>query len=224
MDHYLKSYIPRIAKDHWALILILAIFVCLAFGYSLWLPLGEAFDEIYHVALVRFVAEQHRPPLTVEERNALGPKGDASPIYHTIVAVLTQHVDVSALPALPDIRQRTQRFIPLDNFPDVLLVHTDDEAYPFHDIVLAWHLARLPSIPLGAATVVLVYITVLAIYPARRTLAAAAAGFVAFLPRFVTNSAVVNDDNLAVPLILLYEVCIWLVWHSEKRSPARKET
>jgi hypothetical protein len=217
MDHHFTSDTLHRAKDHWLLIATLTIFVCLAFGYSLLLPLGEPADEISHMALIRFIAEQHRPPLTAEERQSLGAKGDASPIYHAIVAVLTQHVDVSALPALPDARQRTQRFIPLDNFPDVLLVHTGDEDFPFRGIVLAWHLARLPSILLGAATVVLVYITVLAIYPARRTLAAAAAGFVAFLPRFVTNSAVVNDDNLAVPLILLSIYCLVRVAQGDER-------
>jgi hypothetical protein len=196
----------RIARKlavHWPLAAILAVFVPLALAYSVWLPLGEAPDEIYHFSLIRFIAEQGRPPLTLEERRAIGPKGDASPIYHAIVAALTQHVSVSALPALPDARQSTARFVPLDNFPDVRVFHTEDETFPFHDIVLAWHLARLPSIPLGAATVVVAYATALAIYPGRRIFAAAVAGFAAFLPRFIINSAVVNDDNLAVPLIVL---------------------
>ena len=206
MDRQLNSHLFRRTVTHWQLLLILAVFVPLALAYSLWLPLGEAGDETSHVALIRFIAEQHRPPLTIEERQSLGAKGDASPIYHAIVAMLTQYVDVSALPTLPDTRQRTQRFIPLDNFPDVRIFHTEDEAFPFHDIVLAWHLARLTSIPLGAATVILAYITALAIYPSRRTFAAAVAGFAAFLPRFVTSSAVVNDDNLVVPLIA---ICIY---------------
>jgi 4-amino-4-deoxy-L-arabinose transferase-like glycosyltransferase len=200
------SFDVRIARRisaHWPLAVILALFVPLALAYSLWLPLGEAPDEIYHFALIRFIVERGRPPLTQEERQAVGPKGDASPIYHALVAVLTQHVSVSALPALPDARQRTQRFIPMDNFPDVRLFHTENEAFPFHDIVLAWHLARLPSIPLGATTIVLAYATAMAIYPGRRVFATTVAGFVAFLPRFIINSAVVNDDNLVVPLIAL---------------------
>jgi hypothetical protein len=198
----------RRATGHWQLIIVLVLFVCLASGYSLVLPLGEAADETDHFALVRFIAERGRPPLTIEERRAIGPKGDASPIYHGLVALLTQHVDVSALPALPDTQARPERFIPTDGFRANRIFHTEDEAFPFRGIVLAWHLARLASIPLGAATVVAAYITALAIYPHRRYFALAVASFVAFLPRFVIGSAVVNDDNLVVPLVAFSVYCL----------------
>jgi len=197
------------ATGHWQLIIVLVLFVCLASGYSLMLPLGEAADETDHFALVRFIADHGRPPLTVEERHAIGPKGDASPIYHGLVALLTQHVDVSALlPALPDTQARPERFIPTDGFRANRIFHTEDEAFPFRGIMLAWHLARLVSIPLGAATVVAAYVTALAIYPHRRYFALAVASFVAFLPRFVIGSAVVNDDNLVVPLVAFSVYCL----------------
>jgi hypothetical protein len=204
-------------SSHWQLVAILSVFVLLALAYSLILPLGEAADEIPHFALIRFIAERGRPPLTMKERWALGSKGDASPIYHTMVVVLTQHVSVSALPTLPDIRQNSQRFIPMDKFPDMRMFHTEDETWPFHDIALAWHLARLPSILLGVATVIAVYATVLTIYPDRRTFAAAAAGFVAFLPRFVTSSAVITDDNLVVPLVAFSIYCLIRVAQDNQR-------
>jgi hypothetical protein len=194
--------------DHRWLAAILVIFACLSFAYSLVLPLGEAADETDHFALVRFIAEQGRPPLTVDERASIGPKGDASPIYHALVALLTQHVDVSDLPDLPHTQRQPERFIPSDGFRANLIFHTEDETFPFHDIVLAWHLARLVSIPLGAATVLATYLTALAISRARLRpssgppwFALGAAAFVAFLPRFVISSAVVNDDNLVVPLV-----------------------
>lgn len=202
-------------QNHWGLLILLAVYLCVAATYSLVLPLGEAADETDHFALVRFIAEHKRPPLTLEERRLVGPKGDASPIYHGLVALLTQHVDVSALPDLPHTQQRPERFIPSDGFRANLIFHTEDEAFPFHDIVLAWHLARLVSIPLGAATVIAAYLTVLTIYLERRYspagtywLALAVAGFVAFLPRFVTSSAVVNDDNLVVPLVAFSVYCL----------------
>jgi hypothetical protein len=92
--------------DHRPLVVILIIFVFLSLAYSLVLPLGEAADEVDHFALVRFVARQGRPPLTQEERRSISTKGDASPIYHGLVALLTQHVDVSAVPELPQTQQR----------------------------------------------------------------------------------------------------------------------
>ncbi len=190
------------------LTIILVIFALLALVYSMVLPLGEAADETDHFALVRFIAEQGRPPLTVEERRSIGPKGDASPIYHGLVALLTQHIDVSDLPDLPHTQRQPERFISSDGFRANLIFHTEDESFPFHDIVLAWHLARLVSIPLGAATIIAVYLTALAIYQQNPYstdeipwLALAATSFAAFLPRFVISSAVVNDDNLVIPLV-----------------------
>jgi hypothetical protein len=187
--------------SHWGLVIILTVFGCLSFYYSLVLPLGEAADEPSHFALVRFIAEHNRPPLSLEEQQPLGRKGDASPIYHGLVALITQHVDVSSLPSLPNADYRPERWIPTDGYRNNVLLHTEDEAYPFRGIVLAWHLARLPSIPLGAMTVIAVYSIALSIFPGRRYFALAAAGYVAFLPRFVTSSAVVNDDNLVLPLV-----------------------
>ena len=203
--------------NHWQLTLILILFVLLALTYSLVLPLGEAADETDHFALVRFIAEQGRLPLNLQERIAIGPKGDASPIYHGLVALLTQHVDVSALPRLPDTQQRPERFIPTDGFRANRVFHTEDELFPFRGIVLAWHLARLVSIPLGAATVLGAYLTALAIYPQRRYLAVGVAGFVAFLPRFIINSAVVNDDNLVVPLVTFAIYCLVRVAQGDHR-------
>ncbi len=200
MEYPLKRHIFDKGFAHRELIVILTVFVLLSFAYSLVLPLGEADDEISHFALIRFIAEQKRPPMTLEERRSLGNKGDASPIYHGLVALLTQHVSVPALPSLPELQQQSERLIPFDGLPVDRLFHTENEAFPFHGIVLAWHLARLASIPLGAVMIIAAYVTTLAIYPGRRYFASAVAGFVAFVPRFVINSAVLNDDNLAVPL------------------------
>ncbi len=179
---------------------ILGLFIGLATVYSALLPLGEAADETDHFALVRFIAEHGRPPLTVAERHAIGPKGDASPIYHGLVALLTQHVDTTALPRLPDTQASPKRLIPTDGFRANRVFHTEDELFPWRGAVLAWHLARLVSVPLGATVVVAAYLTGLSLFPHRRSLAVAAAACVAFLPRFLIHSAVVNDDALVVPL------------------------
>ena len=186
---------------HWQIAIVLGLFVCLATVYSLVLPLGEAADETDHFALVRFIAEHSHPPLTIEERNAIGPKGDASPVYHALAALLTQHVDVLSLSSLPETQARPERFIPTDGFRSNRILHTEDEMLPFRGIVLAWHLARLVSVPLGAATVVAAYVTALSIFPRRRDFAVGVAAVVAFLPRFIISSAVVSDDSLVVPLV-----------------------
>lgn len=182
-------------------LLLLAVFAGVAGVYSLVLPLGEAADEAEHYALIRFITENNRPPLSLAEQQRISVKGDASPFYHGLVVLLTQHVDVSAVPDLPDPRHLMERAIPDDRLPFKGLYHTENESFPFTGIALAWHLARLVSIPLGLATLVALYLAVRMILPGRPWLALAAVTLAAFTPRFVINSAIVSDDNLVLPLI-----------------------
>lgn len=203
---------------HWALIVILTLFTGLALTYNLILPLGEVSDASAHFALIRFIAEEGRPPLTLAERSEVGIKGDASPVYHGLVALLTQHVDIDDFPELPRMNQADERAIPGDQRMILTYFHTEDEAWPFQGIALAWHLAGLVSIPMGLATITAIYFTVLTISPKRPYLALTAAAFVAFLPRFIISSAVINDDNLVFPLIAwsLY-VLVKIIHGSEQR-------
>jgi hypothetical protein len=205
--------------SHWPFAILLAVFCALAGSFSLLLPLGEMPDEGSHFDLVRFVAEQNRFPMTQQERNALGDKGDASPIYHGLVAVLSQHVDIASLPQRYFISSDKQP-IPYDTILTTQRLHTDDEAFPFRGIVLAWHLARLVSIPLSALTIVAAYLTALTIYPDQRYFALGMAGFVAFVPRFVLNSAVVSDDNLVIPLVAFAIYYLVRIIHGDERPRA----
>ncbi len=192
----MKSIIKNFS--HWPLVILLFIFVSLATIFSLTVPLDAAPDEKEHFDLIRYIAEEKSPPLTIQEREAVGYKGDASPLYHGLVAIFSQHVDIESLPrrhslGIPEL------FIPFDTILNNRNFHTENEIFPFRGIVLAWHLARLATIPMAAATMVAIYLTALAIYPGQRYFALAVAAFAAFLPRFTINSAVLNDDNLVIP-------------------------
>jgi hypothetical protein len=195
--------VSKLITRHWPLGVLLLLFGLLAGAYHLVLPVGEVSDARAHFALVRFIVENQRPPVTFDERAAIGIKGDASPVYHSLVALVTGPVDVSALPALPELNEDGRRAIPLDGRMLQGLFHTEDEAWPWQGIVRAWHLAGLLSIPLGMVTLVAVYLTGLTLWPERPWLALAATAAVAFLPRFIISSVVVNDDNLVIPLITL---------------------
>lgn len=185
--------------NHWPLVALIIVFYLVTGLVSLLLPLDETPDEQAHFTLVRFIAENHRFPMTTQERIALGDKGDASPIYHGVVAVLSQHNDISALPKY-DFLNQSGRFIPYDTIPTTQKLHTESERFPFKGIVLAWHLARFVSILLNTLTIIAIYLTGLAIFPQQRYFALAMAGFAAFIPYFIINCGVVNDDNLVIPL------------------------
>ncbi|MCB0207779.1 MAG: glycosyltransferase family 39 protein [Anaerolineae bacterium] len=207
----------RTQFKHWALVVILILFGGLATAYNLTLPLGEVSDASAHFALIRFIAEEGRPPLTLSERSEVGIKGDASPVYHGLVALLTQHVDISSFPELPRMNQADERAIPDDQRLILTYFHTEDEAWPFRGIALTWHLAGLMSLPMGMATIIAVYSTVLVMVPQRRYFAVAAAAFVAFLPRFIISSAVINDDNLVFPLIAFSLYVLIKIIHGDEQ-------
>lgn len=206
-------------NDRLNLLILLAVFGVLAVVFSLFLPLGESADEVDHFALVRFIADEQRIPLTVAERTAIGKKGDASPLYHALVAGLTQHVDVSDLPELP-LQTKAIRYIPFDGSNGHIVFHTEDELFPFRGIVLAWHLGRLLSVLLGMATIVGVWLIARAIFPERPNFALTAAGFTAFIPRFLINSSVINDDNLVVPLATFSMVVLVRILQGDTRRRA----
>lgn len=184
----------------WQTISLFVIFVLVAGMYSIFMPLDETPDEASHFKLVRFIAEHQRFPTSNDERIALGDKGDASPLYHGLVALLSQHGDVSMLP-VRDHLDASKIFIPYDTIPITHKIHTDDETFPFQGIILAWHLARLVSVLLGTLTLIGIYLTTRTLLPAHPYLALTTVGFVGFIPAYLLNSSAVNDDNLVIPLL-----------------------
>jgi len=52
-----------------------------------------------------------------------------------------------------------------DGLSSLKLIHTEDETFPYRGIVLLWHLARLASTLLGAATLIVIYAAALAVRP-----------------------------------------------------------
>lgn len=190
----------KLKNIRWQIVALFTLFMLTAGMYSVFMPLDETPDEASHFRLVRFIAENQRFPATNDERVALGDKGDASPLYHALVAVLSQHVDVSLLPVRTHLDD-AKIFIPYDTIPTTHKIHTDDEAFPFQGIVLAWHLARLVSVFLSAVTLFGIYLTTRVIFPGQPYLALATVGVIGFIPAFLLNSSAINDDNLVVPLM-----------------------
>ena len=114
------------ASNHWPLVILIAAFCVLAVSFSVLLPLNEAPDEQSHFDLIRFIADQGRLPISQQERDALGDKGDASPFYHGLVALLTQHVDTSSLPQRHFVSAAKQS-IPYDTTLTTQELHTEGE-------------------------------------------------------------------------------------------------
>jgi hypothetical protein len=181
-------------RDNPALVVILALFVTLATGYSVTVPLGEAPDEVPHFTYIRYIAEHHRLPVGAEEHEGFQP-----PLYYLLGAASTFWIDSSDFV----VRANGDYSFTDDLPPFNLLLHTTEESFPYHGWALAWHLIRLLSVTMGATTVWATYWIAREVLPRDKYIAVGAAAFNAFLPQFLFISGVINNDNLAACLSAL---------------------
>lgn len=181
-------------RQHLLSIVIIA-FVGLAICYSVVVPLGEAPDEVSHWAYVQYLIAHHSLP-TPEG----AARGDAAqpPLYYVVGALATFWIPQ------PEFEPIANPDFTFDN-PETpnLLLHTRREAFPYQGVPLAWHLLRLLSVAMGAATVWGTARIAEEFLPNPSWIAVAAAAFVAFLPGFTFLSAVVNNDTLVIMLSTL---------------------
>jgi hypothetical protein len=189
--------------DYLILFPLLWIFIAVVAHNAFSLPLGEAPDETNHFAAIRFVAVQGRPALNAQEQASLGEKGSQAPLYYTSVGWWVRLGGFAPADDLKLVSENPRRRLAYDARQPLYLLHTKDELPPVQGTLAAWYWARLSSMALATLTIMITFALTRQFFPGRRSLAFATAAFAAFLPRFVVNSSVVNDDNLLVPFCVL---------------------
>jgi len=215
-DHPIVNLKSKILNP---LFLLLLIFSGLTLLNSVMLPLGEAPDETDHYQYHHFVARAGHPPLTDAEREEAGFKGGLAPLYYWLTAWPIALIGPDTSPNIRRVDARPERHIPTDGLDINHVLHTLDEAWPWQGQVLAWHLVRLLSLPMGWVTIIATYTLARRLQPGSPGMALVAAGFVAFLPRFVISSAVINDDNLVFALTALLLLAQVTILQRTGRSP-----
>jgi hypothetical protein len=190
---------------------LLLIYVALAMWYSLTIPLGEAPDEVDHYRVLRHLVKHRHLPSSEEEHEAVQP-----PLYYLIGAALTfwisDHVPFAPL--------ANADFDPSDPLaPHNILLHPAYEAWPFRGWALAWHMARLVSVALGAVTVWAVFRLGRELLPDRPEIGLGMAALTAFTPQFLFMTAVFSNDNAATALsaLVLWQVAV-LLRHNALRA------
>lgn len=167
---------------------ILAIYLALAVGYSVVVPLGEAPDEADHYAYIVYLGVHRSLPVGPEVTQSKHP-----PLYHATAAAISAWtgLDFTFLRSNPDA-------LPLgSNKPPNFFVHTTLESFPWRGGALALHLARLLSVTLGAVTVWATWRLGNQVFPGRPAIGLVAAAFLAGLPGFLFISGSANNDNAA---------------------------
>ena len=169
-------------------LIILAIYLVLAIGYSIVEPLAEAPDEADHYNYITYLGQNRSLPEGTVVTQSKHP-----PFYHALAATLTAWtgLDFTFLRSNPDA-------LPLGpDKPPNLFIHTTLEAFPWRGGALAMHLARFLSIALGAITVWGAWRLGSESFPDRPAIGLLAAAFLAGLPGFLFISGSVNNDNAA---------------------------
>ena len=132
-------------RAHLGLLVVLVVFLGVAVAYGIVYPLGKSPDETAHVTLIQFIGQEGHLPRDQAERLAAGYKSDKPMLYAMLVAPLTGWVNTDALLALKVNEGSARRLLVEDDLSPLMITHTEDEAFPYQGIVLAWHIARLAS-------------------------------------------------------------------------------
>jgi len=216
----------------------------LATIYSFVIPLGEGPDEPGHASYVFFLARTLRLP--DQRRNDVPGEGHQPPLAYALAAPLVAWLPIEQrqfdLPGNPRFTWAGPSVASGQARELNAVAHGSREYWRWQGFVLAWHLARLVSVALGAATVVLTYLTARAlncrlqiadcrllaeqpqstIYNLQSAIPLLAAGLVAFNPQFLFVSALITNDAL---LTALSAAMLWLaVRNAEARNGGMAES
>ncbi len=190
------------------LLAIVTIYVILAVVYSVVVPLGAGPDEVDHLRFINFLVENHHLPTNSYEQTRAGVMSIFSPLYHVLVATITTWADTAPPPALKVLRYGPREQLVTDYIYARKFLQTADMEMPYKGTMLLWHLSRFVSVALSLGIVIVTYFIALELFPHKKYLAATAAATIAFLPRFIFISAVVNNDVLVGLLVAL---SLWLL-------------
>ncbi|MCB0210912.1 MAG: phospholipid carrier-dependent glycosyltransferase [Anaerolineae bacterium] len=201
-------------KTHGTFLIVLLIHIILALAYSISIPLGEAPDEPAHITYARYIADKGLPNSLAARREA-GYRSTWPPLYHFLIAGPITAVGDAVPTRLKAVGDSPRRLIPTNGQTIASFIHTEDEAWPWRGITLAWHLGRFISVSLAVGTITLTYLIGLQL-TGSRTLATGAAALQSFLPQFLFIGGVVNDDTLLIFLssLVFFVLIVYTTKHT----------
>lgn len=196
------------ATKRW-LLLILAGYLTITFGYSITTPLFEAPDEHWHYFTAQYIADNGRLP-TVAPGDTydtwLSQEAAQPPLYYILGSLLIAPIDTSGA------REQVwlNPFARIGNADAVtninIAVHGPNEAWPWRGYALAAHLLRGFSTLLGLITLLAIFGSARQLWPAHPRRALLATTVTAFLPQFNFLHAAITNDVL---IICLASLTIW---------------
>jgi len=195
-------------KTKHVLVLISAGYVLVTAAYSLLTPAWEANDEAAHVAYIEHVVDNNAIPRIGIEA---GHEAHQPPLYYVLASLWQRLLGIPAFS--PDPRPRETAgapIVPNRASPQLMLSHNYTPTQRTHAIYV--HELRAFSVLLGLGTVLITFF-VTRVVVRTPEIAAAAAAFVALLPKFNVVSGTVTNDALVIPLcsLALFLALLYLV-------------
>lgn len=171
------------------------MYMVLAAAYSWVVPLGESPDEVDHFLYVRYLVENRAfPVMHPDPADNLTMEANQPPLFYLLNAAVTAPLPMTATADFP--RNACFTFDPFDGGRAHFYLHERAEQLPLSADYLAFRVARLVSVVLGALTVWLAYRLGQRVIVGGHPVGLLAAGILAFTPQFVFMTASVNNDVL----------------------------
>ncbi len=178
MHARIAATILRMLSRHWPLAIILATYLVIGGLFSARVPAWQNPDEPAHWNYTRQFVQTGRLPV-----------------------IEPADWDVKLVPLGPDQRDVPVERLTYEDHQPPLFYLVTSPAYAFTGGNLV--AMRLASLLIGALTIILVYLTVAIIFPARLYLAAFAAAFAGLLPQHLFIMSGYNNDSLSEALLAL---------------------
>lgn len=206
-----------------AFVVLECLFALLGFLYSAVTPIYEAPDEVWHDAYVRWVARGNGLPPLDEDRSGAYQEAAQPPLYYLVAAAVRRFFPDDDLPALmwhnPFFGYQAGGTV---NDNKNMLIHTDQERFPWTGAARAIHVTRLVSLFFGLVTVAATGLLAqeAAGDDRRGGLPLQAAALVALTPQFLFISGIVSNDSAAAATSTL---SLWMTARILRRgvSPRR---
>ncbi len=203
-------------RQHWLPFFpVLVAFLLLSILYARATPILEASDELWHMGMVDYIADNWRLPVQNPDiETTYRQEGSQPPLYYALSALIVSGINRDDLESYLDYNPHARVGIPGSVGNKNILLH-DLTPPPQTNTALAVYTLRGFSILLACVTLFGVYAATSQI--SGPSYAALATALTAFNPMFLFISASVNNDNLVTALVslVLWQVIV-LGWYGFK--------
>lgn len=195
-------------KNNGCILCILVVFCLSGVLYSTGTPLWNPPDEERHFLYSQYISRKGElPTITSKLDGDVVSQAIHPPLYYILTSLFCSRQESSVL----------RSFVVNDQPGYGILRHPqNDLVFPYAGIARSAYMIRFFSLLLSLANVLLMYYTVLCIFPGERVLASAATAFIATNPQFVYISGSVSNETLEA--LLSTALCYALVTYRKTHS------